>query len=81
MVYDGLYSIIRTKFCLQDRHDQPANRLRNNNTNVTRKCSRKKFKPQELQGMTRPQINSTGNFIYKHVDIYFLAGWQARAVE
>ena len=48
---------------------------------MTRKCSRKKFKPQELQGMTRPPINSTGNFIYKHVDIYFLAGWQARAVE
>ena len=22
-----------------------------------------------------------GNFVYKHVDIYFLDGWQARAVE
>ena len=32
------------------------------------------------KGMTRPSIHSTGNFVYKHVDIYFLAGWQARAV-
>ena len=28
------------------------------------------------QGMTRPSIHSIGNFVYKHVDIYFLAGGQ-----
>ena len=33
------------------------------------------------KGMTRPSIHSTVNFVYIHVDIYFLAGWQARAVE
>ena len=33
------------------------------------------------KGMTRPSIHSTENFVYKHVDIYFLAGGQARAVE
>ena len=33
------------------------------------------------KGMTRPSIHSTENFVYKHVDIYFLAGWQARALE
>ena len=32
-------------------------------------------------GMTTPSIHSRGNFVYKHVDIYFLDGWQARAVE
>ena len=34
-----------------------------------------------MQGMTRPSIHSTGNFVYKHVYINFLAGGQARAVE
>ena len=34
-------------------------------------------KPDNAQGMTRPSIHSTGNFVYKHVDIYFLAGGQA----
>ena len=28
--------------------------------------------------LTRPSIHSIGNFVYKHVDIYFLAGWQAK---
>ena len=31
--------------------------------------------------MTRPSIHSRGHFVYKHVDIYFLAGGQATAVE
>ena len=33
------------------------------------------------EGMTTPSIHSRGHFVYKHVDIYFLAGGQATAVE
>ena len=36
------------------------------------------FWPSQCQGMTRPSIHSTGNFVYTHVDIYFLAGGQSK---